>query len=95
MIILVYRMVSRSLLSRCINPLMHSVPFFFFFFFFLTLANSADSNQMPQNAASDQGIQCLLTGITIYNEIEMKKYNRINPLNEKLTRPVNKCGTVS
>ena len=31
---------------------------------------------MPQNAASDQGLHCLLTGISIRNRIKMKKYTR-------------------
>ena len=39
-----------------------------------TLANSVDPDQMPQNAASDQDLCCLHTGISIKNEIEMKKY---------------------
>ena len=29
-----------------------------------TYTNSADSVQTPQNAASDQGLRCLLTGIS-------------------------------
>ena len=28
-------------------------------------ANSADSDQMPHNVASDQGLHCLLTGSSI------------------------------
>ena len=36
-------------------------------------ANSADSDQ---NAASDQGLHCLHTGISIKNEIKMKTYTR-------------------
>ena len=35
-------------------------------------ANSVDPVLMPQNAASDQGQQCLLTGISIQNIIKMK-----------------------
>ena len=34
-------------------------------------ANIADPDQMPQNTASDQGLHCLLTGISIENK---KKY---------------------
>ena len=35
-----------------------------------TLANSADPDQMPQNAASDQGLHHLLTGVSIRNKNE-------------------------
>ena len=40
---------------------------------FGTYANSADPDQTPQNAAPDQGLHCLLTGISIQNQIKMKK----------------------
>ena len=30
-----------------------------------TYSNSADPDQMPQYAASDQGLHCLLTGISV------------------------------
>ena len=43
---------------------------------FWTHVNSADSDQTPQNAASDQGLHCLLTEISIQNRIKMKKYTR-------------------
>ena len=43
---------------------------------FGTKANSADPDQTPQNAASDQGLHCLLAGISIRNRIKMKKYTR-------------------
>ena len=39
---------------------------------FVTYANGADPVQMPQNAASDQGLHCLLTEISMQNTIEMK-----------------------
>ena len=32
--------------------------------------------QCRPNAASDQGLHCLLTGISIRNKIKMKKYTR-------------------
>ena len=35
--------------------------------------NSADPDQSPQDAASDQGLHCLLTGISIKNMAKMKK----------------------
>ena len=41
---------------------------------FWTQANSADPDQTPQNATSDQGLHCLLTGISIRNRIKLKKY---------------------
>ena len=56
-------------------------------------ANSADPDQTPQNAASDQGLHCLLTGISIRNRIKMKTYT-ISPLNWKWTCPVDKDGRV-
>ena len=48
----------------------HSVPFFW------TQANSADPDRTPQNAATDQGLHCLHTGISIKSRIKMKKYTR-------------------
>ena len=44
---------------------MPSVPFFFFFFFFffLDIGKSVDSDQ---NAASDQGLHCLLIGFFFF-----------------------------
>ena len=49
---------------------------------FGTYANSVDPDQRPQNAASDQGLHCLLTGIAIKNMLRMKNDTR-HPLNEK------------
>ena len=43
---------------------------------FLGQANSAEPDQTPQNAASDQGPQLFLTKISIRNRIKMKKYTR-------------------
>ena len=37
-----------------------------------TLENSADPDETPQNAASDHGLHCLLTWISIKNKIKMK-----------------------
>ena len=42
----------------------------------LGVANSEDPDQTPSSAASDQGLHCLLTGISIRNRIKMKKYTR-------------------
>ena len=42
-----------------------------------TYANSADPERTPHNAESDQGLHCLLTKISIRNQINqvnMKKY---------------------
>ena len=38
-----------------------------------TLANSANPDQMPHNAASDKGLHCLRTLISVKNRIKMKK----------------------
>ena len=35
-----------------------------------------DPDQLLQNVASDQGLYCLLTGISIKNKMKMKKYSR-------------------
>ena len=40
------------------------------------LANSADSVQTPRSAASDQGLHCLLTGISIQNALKLKVNTR-------------------
>ena len=40
---------------------------------FWNIANSTDPEQKLQNVASDQGLHCLLTGISIQNRIKMKK----------------------
>ena len=58
-----------------------------------TQANSADPDQMPQNAAFDQGLHCLHTQIPIKNRIKMKKYTSL-PLIEKWTHPIYKDGLV-
>ena len=42
------------------------------------MANSGDPDQMPHDAASDQVLHCLPTGIFIQNEIEMKDRNERN-----------------
>ena len=41
-------------------------------------ANSVDPAQIPQNAASDQGIRCLLAGISWENTLKVKASTR-NP----------------
>ena len=38
--------------------------------------NSADSVQMPPNAASDQGLHCLLTEISMENAVKMKTFTK-------------------
>ena len=52
-----------------------------------TLANSADPDQMPHNVASDQVLQCLLTGFSIKNRIKVIK-RPDNPTNDKWTHPI-------
>ena len=37
-----------------------------------TWANSAEPDQTPQNMGYDQVFHCLLTGVSIKNEMEMK-----------------------
>ena len=54
--------------SLCLIPLIHIS--------LATYANSVDPDPTPQNAASDQGLHCLLTGIYIRNRIKMKKCTR-------------------
>ena len=44
---------------------------------------------MAHNVAYDQGLHCLHTGISIKNEIEMKKDTK-HLLNWKRTHPINK-----
>ena len=41
-----------------------------------TYANSADPDQTPQNAASDQSLHCFLTGISNRSRIKMKKVHQ-------------------
>ena len=53
-------------LMSCFNPYKPNIPFFG------TYVNSADPDQMSQNAASDQGLHCLLTGMSIRNRLKMK-----------------------
>ena len=38
---------------------------------------SVDSDQMPQKAASDQGLHCLRTGISNKNTIKNEKLHQI------------------
>ena len=38
-----------------------------------TLANSAGPDQTPHNVASDQGLHCLLTGLSITNRTKVTK----------------------
>ena len=47
------------------SPANLSKPFYVQRPIFGTLSNSADADQTLQNAASDQGLHCLLTGISI------------------------------
>ena len=42
---------------------------------FVGYANSADPDQTPQSAASDQGLHCLLTECSIKIRIKNEKYN--------------------
>ena len=58
-----------------------------------TQANSADPDQTPHNAASDQGLHCLLTAIFVLNQINLKKYT-LYPLSSKWTLPIYKSGKV-
>ena len=39
-------------------------------------ANNANSVQMPQNAAPDEGLRCLLTEISVQNTVKMKTSTR-------------------
>ena len=39
----------------------------------VSLANSADPDQMPHNVASDQALQCLLTEFSIKHRIKVIK----------------------
>ena len=66
------------------NTIVPSLPF---------LGTWANNDDLDQNAASDQGLHYLLTGIAIENKIKMLKYTRYL-LNEKWTRPINKDGIV-
>ena len=52
-------------------------------------ANSADLVQTPQNAASDQGLHCLVTGISMQNTVKVKIFTG-HPKNYKWTRPNDK-----
>ena len=51
-----------------------------------TYANSADPVQMPQNVASELGLHCLLTGISMQNTVKVKIFTTIlqiiNPNNK-------------
>ena len=59
--------------------------------FFVVLGNSGGQNQMPQNAASDQGLQCLLTECSI-ERINNEKTTTEQPFKLKRTGPINKNG---
>ena len=52
-----------------------------------------DLGNTPRSDAADQGLHCLLVGISIRNRFKMKKYTR-HLLNEKLTSPIYKAGIV-
>ena len=43
---------------------------------FETFANSADPDETPQHAASDQGPRCLLLGLSIKNKINSDKVHQ-------------------
>ena len=64
----------------CIKPYVPSVQ-----------GNRANSDQTPQNAASDQELHSLLTGNYIRNRIKMKQ-DTWQPLNDKWSRPIDKDG---
>ena len=66
-----------------INPLVPSIPFLG------PMANSVDPDQ-PQNVASDQGLHCLFTGISIKNIEKMHQ----TPLNWKWTHLVDMDGWI-
>ena len=51
-------------------------------FFFGTYANSAGPDQTPQNAASNQDLHCLLTGMSIQNNIKMKSTSDTPPFED-------------
>ena len=50
---------------------------------FWDLGNSVDPDQMPQNAASDQGLHYLRTGFLLKRKIKIYKNDTIHPLNDK------------
>ena len=52
-----------------------------------TCGNSADQDQTPQNAVSDQGLHCLLTVCSIKYEMKMK-----NTAERKWTGPIDNSG---
>ena len=52
----------------------------------MTFANRADPDQMLQNAASDQGLHCSFTGISVQNTLKVKAFTR-NPYSKKWTCP--------
>ena len=59
--------------------------------FFVTKAKSADPGQTPQNAASDQGLHCLLTELSIEILINMKNPPQ-QPFKRKWTGQINSTG---
>ena len=54
--------------------------------------NSAYPDQTPQNAASDQGLHCLLTECPIKFEYKIKNTTQ-EPFKRKWTYPTDKSGT--
>ena len=58
-----------------------------------TEANSTGPDQTPQNAASDQGLHLLHTGVSIRNIVKPKKYTW-HTLHDKWTRSIYKDGSV-
>ena len=54
--------------------------------------NSADPDLTPDDVASDQGLQCLLTGFSVKN-IKSDKRD-LSPLNDKCTQPTYNSGRV-
>ena len=55
-----------------------------------TYVNRADHDQTPQNKVSDQGLHCLLTGISIGNRMKIKTKSKPDTLN----RPIDNDGRV-
>ena len=53
-----------------------------------TCANSTDPVQTPKNAASDQDLHCLLTGISMQNTIQMNTSPRTPKIKNVLIKMV-------
>ena len=79
--------------NKLLNPYKPSVPFLGHRQIEQTQIRRRRPDQTSQNAASDQGLHCLLTGISIRNRIKMKTYTR-HPYNRKWTLPIDKDGRV-